>query len=106
MKRHALLELRTAVAGDFTNSYGHKKIGAVYMVQSCTGEIETRIHYLTELTNMVEFKELYNCGQIYVFATPSEAKSTFNCIDWDLIDRELDYELQQLQEFTKLKKTA
>ena len=103
MKRHALLELRTAVAGDFTNSYGNKKIGAVYLVQSSTGIIETKIHYLTELTNMVEFKELYNCGQIYVFASPSEAKSTFNCIDWDLIDRELDYELEQ---FTKLKKTA
>ncbi len=103
MKRFAIIELRPGIATDFSNEDKTKKIGQLYFRQSSTGKIEPTIQVFSEDTNMLEFKQLYAANQIYVFANTNDITSTFNCIDWNQIDKELDHELEQLD---KLKKTA
>lgn len=99
---HVLLKLRIATANDFRTVSGLSKTGVAFFKQSSSGVIEQKIHYTdADFQNnenaKQEFKDLFNCGQIYVFENPNEAKSIFNCIDWDLIDKELDHELEQFK---------
>lgn len=98
--RYALLKLRTAVREDFANPDGSKKIGTIFFKQSYTGAIEPTMCYFNDSTDLNEFKTLYAANQIYVFANPSSVESTTNCIDWHLIDRELDFELEQLKKLS------
>jgi hypothetical protein len=106
--RHVLLKLRVATANDFKTATGEKKIGVAFFKQSATGVIENKICYTdADFQNnkiaIEEFKELFNCGQVWVMENNTEPISIFNCIDWHIIDKELDHELEQLE---KLKKTA
>lgn len=99
---YALLKLRIATADDFKNLSGDRKLGVAFFKQSCTGVIEPKINYTdidfhNNANAVQEFKELFNYGQIWVFENPHEPKSLFNCIDWHLIDKELDHELEQLK---------
>lgn len=70
--RHALLELRVAVAKDFKTKKGDTKLGAVYFIQNCNLSIEKKLHYLDEETDKEEFKQLFEQKRIYVFANPNE----------------------------------
>jgi hypothetical protein len=71
-QRHILLKLRIAVADDFKTNTGQTKVGAVFFKQSATGIIERKICYLNDDCNKIEFKELFNAGQIFVFDNPDE----------------------------------
>lgn len=72
MTRHALIELRPALAEDFKDANGYPLYGAVYFIQNCNLTIDTTINYLQPETNKVDFKELFNANRIFVFAKPSE----------------------------------
>ena len=95
---HALIQLRIANADDFKTEAGQPKWNAVYFIQCATGMIERKAHYLTEASDKAEFKRLFDTGQIWVFGNPDEVTSIFNCIDWDLVNRELDDEIKKLEE--------
>ena len=101
--RYALVKLRTAVKEDFSNPDGSKKTGTIFFKQSYTGAIETKVHVFDHETDIIDFKNLYANNQIYVFANPCNVESTTNCIDWDLISRELDFELEQLNKVSTIK---
>ena len=98
-----LLELRIANADDFKTIDGKPKWNVPYFEQKMNGSIHNSIYYLTPESNFEEFKTLFETFQIWVFAKPNEAKSTFNCIDWDLVNQELDYELEKLNEIVSKK---
>lgn len=100
MERHVLLNLRVATKEDFADEFGNKIIGVPYFEQSSTGVVQPTIKYFTENIDMQNFKELYACNQIFVMVNPNEAKSTFNCIDWELVDRELDFEINKLEKLS------
>ena len=72
MIRHALIELRPAVAEDFKDANGYPLYGAVFFVQKCNLSMDTTINYLQPETNKVTFKELFNDNRIFVFAKPNE----------------------------------
>lgn len=95
MERNILLTLRPAIASDFAYENGTKKIGVAYFEQASTGVIQPTIKYFTEETNINHFKQLYAYGQIWVMDNPNKPRSIFNCIDWDLIESELNYELSK-----------
>lgn len=96
MERNVLLLLRPAVKTDFSTEAGEKKIGVAYFEQQIDGIITPVINYFTNETDMFRFKSLYAVGRIYVMVNPNEPRSLFNCIDWDLVERELDFEKKQL----------
>lgn len=95
--RHTLLKLRVAISNDFKTKSGETKVGTLFFKQSFTGEIEQNIFYLNDDCNKDEFKELFNASQIFVLDNPTKIEKVMHCIDWDLVDRELDYELAQLE---------
>lgn len=72
MIRHALIELRPAVAEDFKDANGYVLYGAVFFIQNCNLSIDNTINYLQPETNKVTFKELFNDKRIFVFAKPTE----------------------------------
>lgn len=75
-KRHALIELRQAVADDFKTKAGLPNWGIVFFKQSCTGTIERKVNYLSQENANDEFKELFEAGQIWVMQNPNECTST------------------------------
>lgn len=101
MKRMALIDLRPAVASDFTIN-GLPKWGAVYFQQSATGVIERNILYLQPETDKTQFKLLFDQGQIWVFKNASEVVKM--CIDE--MDHETSFEMvsQENQIDLELKK--
>ena len=72
MIRHALLELRQAVADDFKDQNNYPLYGAVFFIQNCNLSIDKKIYYLMPETNKVEFRELFQAGRIFTFANPGE----------------------------------
>ena len=101
MERHVLLKLRVAINTDFADQFGNKKNGVAYFCKNSIGVIEQKINYFTNQTDLTTFKNLYANGQIYVIKNPHDPESIFNCIDWDLVDKELNYELKKLDELKK-----
>jgi hypothetical protein len=101
MERHVLIQLRVAVVSDFANEDNSKKIGAPYFEQASSRVIQPVVKYFTNETDIDQFKNLFNAGQIYVMKTPNEVKSVFNCIDWDLVETELETETQLLNQIVK-----
>lgn len=99
MERNVLLSLRVAMNTDFADQFGNKKLGVPYFEQNSKGVIEQKLRFFTNDTDLEHFKSLYANGQIWVIAG-NEAKSIFNCIDWDLVEKELEYETELL---TKIK---
>lgn len=96
--RCVLLKLTIATAKHFTTEAGKLKYGAMYFQQSCTGAIEQKLYEITPETDITEFKKLFDAGQIYMIDNENPIASTFNCIDWDLINQQLDFELERLNE--------
>lgn len=101
MERHALIKLRVATPADFANDDGSKKIGTAYFEMSSLGVIQPVVKYFSHETDLAQFKELYAYGQIYVMTTPNEARSIFNCIDWNLVESELEKETNLLNQIIK-----
>lgn len=101
MERHALIKLRVATASDFANDDGSKKLGTAYFEQTSLGVIQPVVKYFSHETDLIQFKELYAYGQIYVMTTPNEVRSVFNCIDWDLVETELEKETHLLNQIAK-----
>lgn len=93
MERHVLLKLRAAKNTDFSDQFGNKKIGVPYFCKNSKGVIEQKINYFSNEMDLEIFRELYANNQIYVI---NDVESIFNCIDWELVERELAYELGQL----------
>ena len=86
---------------DFSDQFLNKKIGVAYFCKNHLGIIEKKVNYFTNETDIKTFKHLYANGQIYVMQNPNVPESIFNCIDWDLVNKELDYELKKLEELKK-----
>ena len=101
MERNVLLTLRVANPNDFADSYGNKRQNVPYFEQNSIGVIQPAIKYFSEITDLNQFKLLYASNQIYVMVNPSEARSVFNCIDWELIEKELEYEKETLRKLLK-----
>ena len=101
MERHVLLKLRIANNLDFSDENGNKKFGVPYFCKNSKNIIEQKINYFTAETNLLDFKKLYSNAQIYVIKNPFDCESTFNCIDWNLVNQELDFELNKLNEITQ-----
>ena len=72
MIRHALIELRRAIAMDFKDKNKCTKYGAVYFIQNPDLSISRKINYLIPETNKVDFKNLFEAGRIFTFANPDE----------------------------------
>lgn len=96
MERNVLLTLRQANPNDFADSNGNKKQNVPYFEQNSLGFIEPQIRYFSETTDLDQFKKLYAGNQIFVMVNPHESRSIFNCIDWDLVEKELQYETEKL----------
>ena len=60
------LMLRPATAADFNTRDGKPKTGMMFFYQSSNGHIETTPHFLNDDTNLIDFKNLFNHGQVYV----------------------------------------
>ena len=63
------LTLRPSIALDFKTLDGKRKTGMMYFLQSVNGHIENTPYFLNDDTNVSEFKNLFNHGQIYVAKT-------------------------------------
>lgn len=72
MIRHALIDLTQAAPGDFTDANGYPTYGKVYFVMLANGIIDRTIHYLSPVTNKVEFKSLLLENRIFTFCNPKE----------------------------------
>lgn len=103
MERHVLLQLRIAKNTDFSDDKGVRKQNIPYFCKNSIGVIEPKMYMFNSDTDIISFKELYACNQIYVFTNSFEVVATVNCIDWELVEKELAFELQELE---KLKKVA
>lgn len=101
MERHVLVRLKVATNLDFSDEKGNKHLNMPYFYKNSKGVIETRVYYFNENTDLKTFKRLYAKAQIYVFDNPTEVRASVNCIDWDLVENELEYELNQLQQIKK-----
>lgn len=64
--------IRLAKAEDFKNSFGQKKIGAIYFEKSAFGTIHPQPRYLDDQTNLSQFKILFDSQQIFVPAPYSD----------------------------------
>ena len=60
------LNLRIATANDFKTNSGDRKNGALYFQKNSKGIIEPHPNYLTDDTDISNFKELFNNNQIFV----------------------------------------
>ena len=96
--RVVLLKLRIAKASDFAISETEKKQNVPYFCKNSIGEIENKIRFFNDDTDTDTFRALYNCNQIYVFDETQEPRN-HNCIDWELVDKELDYEIEQAKKY-------
>lgn len=65
-EKFVVMKLRVAKRDDFSDQFDQKKLGTLYFCQSREGVIENKPYYFTENTDMVTFKQLYNCNQIFV----------------------------------------
>lgn len=102
MERHVLISLRIARKEDFFNANDTKKINIPYLYMGGNGVIGTKIYYFNEETDFDTFRACYAHSQIYVFDNPNEVRASQNCINWDLVEKELEYELEQLQLIKKV----
>jgi hypothetical protein len=96
MKKKAIINIRVALPLDFSDENGKKKYGTPYFEMNSLGVIQNYIKYFSTETDLNQFKQLYKYGQIYVFYNGTEINSVFNCIDWDIIDKEIEHELSYL----------
>lgn len=101
MERYVLISLRIATKEDFFESNNERKTNIPYLYKNSLGVIEKKIYYFNENTDIDTFRACYAHSQIYVFDNPTEVRASVNCIDWDLVEKELEYELNQLQQFKK-----
>ncbi|WP_445714150.1 hypothetical protein [Flavobacterium sp.] len=92
---------RVATKNDVSDSNGKPLFGVNYFCLRSDGTFDSKMYVLDENTDIDEFKTLYAYGQIYVLATEKQNVLPFNCIDWHLVDKELDYELEQLDKLNK-----
>lgn len=63
---YVFLQIRPAVKEDFTSIDNTKKLNVPYFCKNKDGVIEKKINYLTENTDMVNFKTLYNDKRLFV----------------------------------------
>lgn len=63
-----ILNLRVAIATDFSNEIGGKKFGCMYFQQNYDGTFCNQPYFFHEGTNMEVFRELYRSNQIWVLA--------------------------------------
>ena len=96
--RAVLIKLRIAKATDFADSDENKKQNIPYFCKNSIGVIEDKMRFFNDDTDMDTFRALYNCNQIYVFDEVQTPRN-HNCIDWELVDKELDYELEQQKKY-------
>lgn len=92
---------RVATKQDVSDSNGQPLFGTPYFCLRSDGTFDSKMYVFDENTDLDEFKTLYAYGQIYVLANEIENILPFNCIDWHLVDKELDYELEQLDKLNK-----
>lgn len=98
MERVVLLRLRVAARNDFATSSGERKTGIPFFYKNSTGVIEDKMRFFNDDTDLDNFRALYVNGQIYVFDEMQEPRN-YNCIDWELVDKELDYEIEQAKKY-------
>ncbi|WP_130736895.1 phosphoadenosine phosphosulfate reductase [Flavobacterium sp. J27] len=101
MERHVLISLRIATKDDFFEANDTRKINIPYFYKNSLGVIETKVYYFNENTDIDTFRSCYAHSQIYVFNDVTQVRASVNCIDWDLVETELEYELNQLQQIKK-----
>lgn len=63
-----ILNLRVAVASDFSDELGQKKYGCMYFEQSVNGTFCNQPFFFHENTDIKKFRELYRTKQIWVLA--------------------------------------
>ncbi|MBF03214.1 MAG: hypothetical protein CMP76_07955 [Flavobacterium sp.] len=101
MERHVLISLRIATKNDFFEANDERKNNIPYFYKNSKGVIETKVYYFNENTDIDTFRACYAHSQIYVFNDVTQVRASVNCIDWDLVENELKYELNQLQQIKK-----
>jgi len=62
------LNMRVAIASDFSNDIGGKKYGCMYFQENHDGTFCNQPYFFHENTNMEVFRELYKTKQIWVLA--------------------------------------
>lgn len=68
ISKAVILNLRVAIATDFSNEIGGKKFGCMYFQQNYDGTFCNQPYFFHEGTNMEVFRELYRSNQIWVLA--------------------------------------
>jgi hypothetical protein len=97
---YLIAKLRTGVKEDFFYSDNTKRQNIPYFCKGANGEMQSKIYFFSDDTDVIYFKMLYAYNQIFVFADPTEPTHQFNCMDWDFITQQIDYEFNQPNNIT------
>jgi hypothetical protein len=97
---YVIARLKTAEKQDFSHSDGSKRLNVPYFCKGANGEMQSKMYFFSDDTDINDFKILYSNNQVFVFSDPTEPVHNFNCIDWDFILNEINNEHKQLNHIT------